>query len=72
MQWRKTGCDGRKPQQIHAFTQLTDELGLSLAALPHASEKELLAHCREIAATLPVLGFYLQPAVDGRVLPFGF
>jgi hypothetical protein len=36
------------------------------------SEGELVAHCREVAEVLPVVGFYLQPAVGGRVLPFGF
>ncbi|MFO0843287.1 MAG: dihydrodipicolinate synthase family protein [Gemmataceae bacterium] len=45
---------------------------LSLAALRHASEEELLAHCRAVAEALPVVGFYLQPAVGGRVLPYSF
>jgi dihydrodipicolinate synthase/N-acetylneuraminate lyase len=37
------------------------------AAIP-----ELLAHCREVAAAIPVVGFYLQPAAGGRVLPYAF
>ena len=45
---------------------------LSLAALPHASEDELIAHCRAVADVLPVIGFYLQPGVGGRVLPYAF
>jgi dihydrodipicolinate synthase/N-acetylneuraminate lyase len=45
---------------------------LSLAALKHAGEDQLLAHCRAVADILPVVGFYLQPAVGGRVLPFSF
>lgn len=45
---------------------------LSLGALRDATEKELLAHCREIAGIIPLVGFYLQPAVGGRVLPFSF
>lgn len=57
--------------------QLLRELGyhiglLSLAALRNASEEQLLAHCRVVAEVLPVMGFYLQPAVGGRVLPFSF
>ncbi|MBM3860850.1 MAG: dihydrodipicolinate synthase family protein [Verrucomicrobia bacterium] len=45
---------------------------LSLSALRTASEEELLAHCRAVAAVLPVIGFYLQPAVGGRLLPYTF
>jgi hypothetical protein len=45
---------------------------LSLAALKDAPEDALMAHCRTIADILPIIGFYLQPAVGGRVLPFSF
>jgi hypothetical protein len=45
---------------------------LSLAALREASEDELVAHCREIAEIIPIVGFYLQPAVGGRLLPYSF
>jgi hypothetical protein len=45
---------------------------LSLAALKDASEETLLAHCRAVAEVLPLVGFYLQPAVGGRVLPYTF
>lgn len=45
---------------------------LSLAALRHASDEELLNHCRRIAAHIPLVGFYLQPAVGGRVLSAEF
>ena len=45
---------------------------LSLAALPEASEDELLAHCGAVAEVLPLVGFYLQPAAGGRVLPYAF
>jgi len=37
-----------------------------------ASEDELLAHCRRVADLLPLVGFYLQPAVGGRVLSASF
>jgi dihydrodipicolinate synthase/N-acetylneuraminate lyase len=45
---------------------------LSLAALRNASVPELVAHAREVASVIPLFGFYLQPAVGGRVLPYQF
>jgi dihydrodipicolinate synthase/N-acetylneuraminate lyase len=45
---------------------------LSLAALKGASEDELLAHARAVAREIPLVGFYLQPAVGGLVLPVSF
>ena len=49
-----------------------DAVLLSLAALAEASDDALLAHCRQVAQVAPVFGFYLQPAVGGRVLSHGF
>lgn len=49
------------------------DLGLlSLGGLDHLSEDRLLDHVRAVGGTLPVMGFYLQPAVGGRVLSYGF
>ena len=49
------------------------DLGLlSLAALRDADEDALVAHARAVAEVLPIFGFYLQPAVGGRVLGFRF
>jgi dihydrodipicolinate synthase/N-acetylneuraminate lyase len=45
---------------------------LSLAALGDADEDALIAHCRAVGEVLPVVGFYLQPSVGGRVLSYGF
>jgi dihydrodipicolinate synthase/N-acetylneuraminate lyase len=45
---------------------------LSLAAMKGASEDELIEHCRTIARAIPIVGFYLQPAVGGIVLPASF
>jgi hypothetical protein len=45
---------------------------LSLAAFPDASNETLLEHCRTVADILPVMGFYLQLAVGGRVLNMDF
>ena len=41
---------------------------LSLAALRDADNSALLDHCRRVAEIIPLVGFYLQPAVGGRVL----
>jgi dihydrodipicolinate synthase/N-acetylneuraminate lyase len=45
---------------------------VSLAALKHASNEALVAHCRAIASAIPVFGFYLQPSVGGRQLDYEF
>jgi dihydrodipicolinate synthase/N-acetylneuraminate lyase len=45
---------------------------LSLGALREASDTELIRHCQDIARIIPLMGFYLQPAVGGRVLPYSF
>lgn len=45
---------------------------LSLARLQDWDDHALIAHCREVAAILPIMGFYLQPAVGGRILSYKF
>lgn len=45
---------------------------LSLAALREPTEDELLAHASAVGEILPLIGFYLQPAVGGRVLSYAF
>lgn len=45
---------------------------LSLAAMKGASEDEIIDHCRRIAQEIPLIGFYLQPAVGGLPLDAGF
>lgn len=45
---------------------------LSLAAMKGASEDELIAHCRAVARVMPLVGFYLQPAVGGIALSANF
>ncbi len=45
---------------------------LSLGALRDADDDALIAHCRLIAEIIPIAGFYLQPSVGGRVLPYTF
>jgi hypothetical protein len=45
---------------------------MSLAAMKGSSEDELIEHARKVAAEIPLVGFYLQPAVGGIVLPASF
>ena len=45
---------------------------LSLAALRGATTADLIAHCTAVAEILPVIGFYLQPAVGGIPLEYEF
>ena len=45
---------------------------LSLAALSDASNDALIEHCRAVGETIPIIGFYLQPAVGGRPLNADF
>ncbi len=45
---------------------------LSLAAFKNANNDELIEHCKAVAEIIPLTGFYLQPAVGGRVLDSDF
>ena len=45
---------------------------LSLAAHKGADEDSLIAHCQAVAGRIPLIGFYLQPAVGGIVLSAEF
>ena len=45
---------------------------LSLAAMKSASEDEIVAHCEAVAREIPLVGFYLQPAVGGMILSANF
>ena len=49
------------------------DLGLlSLGGLNNHSEADLIKHVRTVAEIIPVFGFYLQPAVGGRILSYQF
>jgi dihydrodipicolinate synthase/N-acetylneuraminate lyase len=70
------GVCGPTTQAI-AEAELAVSLGydaalLSLAALGHGDNDRLLDHCRRVADIVPVMGFYLQPAVGGRTLDRSF
>lgn len=45
---------------------------LSLGAWAKDSEDAVLKHCRQVAKELPLIGFYLQPAVGGRTFSYRF
>jgi dihydrodipicolinate synthase/N-acetylneuraminate lyase len=45
---------------------------LSLAAMKDAGIDAIIAHCEAVAAEIPLVGFYLQPAVGGVVLDAEF
>jgi dihydrodipicolinate synthase/N-acetylneuraminate lyase len=64
-------------QQAVAEAEQARELGyhaglLSLAALKTASDRELIEHSRTVSRVIPLVGFYLQPSVGGRILGYDF
>ncbi len=70
------GVCGKTDQAVReaGFARATgyDACLLSLAALKEADIPGLVAHCREVGQVMPLIGFYLQPSVGGRVLPYAF
>jgi Dihydrodipicolinate synthetase family len=73
---RVGGICGRTRQAV-AEAALLRDLGyhaglLSLGGLRDADEAGLIAHCRAVAEVIPLIGFYLQPAVGGRPLSYAF
>ena len=73
---RIAGVCGETKQAV-AEASLIRELGyhaalLSLGAIRNATEDELIAHCQAVAEIVPVVGFYLQTSVGGRVLSYAF
>lgn len=45
---------------------------LSMGGLAGWSERDILARTEKIASMMPVIGFYLQPSVGGRIFSFDF
>jgi len=63
--------------QAVAEARVAAELGydialVSLGGLKGWSEDELVEHVAQVAAVLPVMGFYLQPSVGGQLLSHTF
>ena len=73
---RVAGIVGPTSQAL-AEARLAADLGydaglLSLGALAASGDSALVAHARRVAEVIPVMGFYLQPAVGGRTLSCRF
>jgi dihydrodipicolinate synthase/N-acetylneuraminate lyase len=63
--------------QATAEAELARSIGyhaglLTTNAIRDKDEEEILDHCRVVASVIPVFGFYLHPAVGGRVYSFRF
>jgi dihydrodipicolinate synthase/N-acetylneuraminate lyase len=70
------GLCGRTPQACRE-ANIAAGLGyhaglLSLGAWAGDAETKVLAHCRAVAKEIPLVGFYLQNAVGGRVFSYRF
>lgn len=66
-----------KTDQAVGEAELLRSLGyhaglLSLSAFKDADVDTMVRHCAAVADIIPVVGFYLQPSVGGRVLPYAF
>ncbi len=71
------GICGRTPQALHeaSFARACGyDAGLvSLGAFTDSDTlQSMVEHCTSVAEVLPIIGFYLQPAVGGRRLPYSF
>ncbi len=74
--FRIAGVCGETKQAVNE-AEIASALGyhaalLSLGAMKHALEQELLEHCKRVSESIPLIGFYLQPAVGGRALSANF
>jgi dihydrodipicolinate synthase/N-acetylneuraminate lyase len=70
------GICGQTPQAV-AEAELALSLGyhaglVSMAAFKTEPEDAIIAHLATLAKLIPVVGFYLQPAVGGRVFSYAF
>ena len=73
---RIAGICGKTKQAV-AEARIASDLGyhaglLSLGAMAKASIDKLVEHAKAVAEAMPVFGFYLQPSVGGRILPYSF
>jgi len=64
-------------EQALAEVEIATKLGydavlLSMGGLKDLTEEEHLDRVRAVASKVPVIGFYLQPSVGGRVFSFDF
>ena len=67
------GATAQACKEASALRDLGYDAGLlSFTELRDADEAELIGHARTVSAILPLIGFYLQPAVGGRLLSHRF
>lgn len=67
------GPTSQAVQEAGLLRQLGYHAGLlNLSALREAEDALLLNHCREVGRIIPLIGFYLQSAVGGRLLTHRF
>lgn len=70
------GVCGPTPQALKE-TEIASRLGydavlLSMGGLDGWSEEDILKRTETIAGKMPVIGFYLQPSVGGKIFSFDF
>jgi dihydrodipicolinate synthase/N-acetylneuraminate lyase len=73
---RISGVCGKTEQAVQE-AQLAADLGyhaglLSLVAVADKTEDQMIAHCKAVSQALPLVGFYLQTAAHGPILPYSF
>ncbi|HRI87001.1 MAG TPA: dihydrodipicolinate synthase family protein [Candidatus Hydrogenedentes bacterium] len=67
------GTTGQAVAEAAQLRELGYHIGLlSLSAMAGQPVKALIAHCKAVAREMPIMGFYLQPAVGGCLLPVAF
>jgi hypothetical protein len=68
-----TGPTDQAVREAKTARALNYDLGLlSNGGLPGYSEEQLIERVARVSDIIPVFGFYLQPAVGGRILSFDF
>jgi hypothetical protein len=68
-----TGPTDQAVREAKTARALNYDLGLlSNGGLPGYSEEQLIERVARVSEIIPVFGFYLQPAVGGRILSFDF
>lgn len=67
------GATGQAVREAELARRLGYNAGLlSLSALRGSTVEELVEHSKAVGSTIPLFGFYLQPAVGGRILGIEF
>ena len=68
-----TGPTDQAVREAKVARSFNYDLGLlSNGGLPGYSEEQLIERVARVSEIIPVFGFYLQPAVGGRILSFDF